>query len=109
MNAGFRRSPGTDVFRLFADGKPIAEIVPQAHCTDSFTQLEDGVLYWQRRSDTPVSEMRMELLRSTEVTFTMIPGVSYNGNGWGDSAEYVGGTDGGIPCTFCMPIRYHGS
>ena len=100
MNAGFRRSPGTDVFRLFADGKPIAEIVPQAHCTDSFTQLEDGVWYWQRRSDTPVSEMRMELLRTTEVTFTMIPGVSYNGNGWGDSAEYVGGTDGGIPWTF---------
>jgi len=34
--------------------------------------------------------MRMEMTLLGAPTFTMVPAVSYNGNGWGDTPEYVG-------------------
>lgn len=69
-------------------------------CQDRFTLLEEGVWLWERHMSQPVEHMRMELDTAAKAEFTMIPGVSYNGNGWGDSEEYVGDRDGDTPWTF---------
>lgn len=68
-------------------------IVPAAGATDTFRKLEDGAWEWHRHTAEPVDHMRMELLFYGEPTFTMVPAVSYNGNGWGDFPEYIGDRD----------------
>jgi hypothetical protein len=45
--------------------------------------------------------MRMEVVLLGEPSFTMVPAVSYNGNGWGDFPEYVGDrAEDGTPWSF---------
>ena len=45
--------------------------------------------------------MRMELTTCKLPTFTMVPSVSYNGNGWGSTPEYVGDrAEDGTPWSF---------
>ena len=61
--------------------------------TDSFEPIENGAWRWHRRTDAPVDHMRMELVLYGEPSFTMVPSVSYNGNGWGDYPEYIGDRD----------------
>ncbi len=78
----------------------VLSIFPREGCEDRFIPAEDGAWIWERHADHPVSEMRMEFATSAPADFTMIPAVSYNGNGWGDSPEYVGDRDEGIPWTF---------
>ncbi len=75
---------------ITADGKAYARIISVAGAEDTFTEIESGVYYWKRHTDTPVCNMRMELVFLGEPDFTMVPSVSYNGNGWGDTPEYVG-------------------
>lgn len=58
--------------------------------TDTFEEIEPGAWKWHRHTETPTDHMRMEMILLGEPTFTMIPAVSYNGNGWGDLPEYVG-------------------
>ena len=72
------------------DGKPYAHILPAEGATDTFTPIENGAWKWHRHTDTPTDHMRMEMVLLGEPTFTMVPSVSYNGNGWGTLAEYVG-------------------
>ncbi|MBQ4322729.1 MAG: hypothetical protein IJC19_02180, partial [Clostridia bacterium] len=56
---------------------------------------------WIRRTDRPTDRMRMEIILLGGADFTMIPAVSYNGNGWGDVPEYVGDrAEDGTPWTF---------
>ncbi|MBR0327644.1 MAG: hypothetical protein IIX09_07575, partial [Clostridia bacterium] len=77
-------------FHVCKDGEPYARIVPVANAEDTFTPITDGVWRWHRHTDTPIDHMRMELVFAGEPEFTMVPAVSYNGNGWGDTPEYVG-------------------
>ncbi len=99
---------------ITAGGNTYARIVPVEGATDSFTEIEKGVFYWHRHTDIPTDRMRMELVFLGEPTFTMVPSVSYNGNGWGDTPEYVGDfAEDGTPwswaahrvtipaCTYC--------
>ncbi|MBQ6614262.1 MAG: DUF2877 domain-containing protein, partial [Clostridia bacterium] len=79
-----------DGYAVAIDGKPYAKILPAAGATDTFTPIEDGAWKWHRHTDAPVDHMRMEMVLLGEATFTMVPSVSYNGNGWGSLAEYVG-------------------
>ncbi|MBQ3549632.1 MAG: hypothetical protein IJA41_01520 [Clostridia bacterium] len=75
---------------ITVDGKAVASI-PEVHgATDTFEKIEDGAYRWRRHTDTPVDSMRMEIILLGGATFTMVPAVSYNGNGWGDTPEYVG-------------------
>lgn len=84
-----------------ADGKPAAEIVPCAGAADRFDRLDDIAFLWTRTTETPVVHMRMELLTFEKPQFTMIPAVSYNGNGWGKVPEYVGDrAEDGTPWSF---------
>ena len=74
-------------------GVEYARILPCEGAVDSFTALEEGVWKWTRRTQQPVDKMRMEVVLLGQPTFTMVPSVSYNGNGWGDYPEYVGDRD----------------
>ena len=68
---------------ICTDGLPVAEILPCDGAVDRFEAIEDGVWLWKRQTETPVDKMRMEVVLLGEPDFTMIPGISYNGNGWG--------------------------
>lgn len=72
------------------NGVEYALIPAQNGAEDSFVKIEDGVWHWYRKTETPTDKMRMEMLLLGEATFTMVPSVSYNGNGWGKTPEYVG-------------------
>ena len=75
---------------LTSNKKPCALIPALPDAEDRFERIEDGVWKWVRRTKAPVDRMRMEAVLLGEPTFTMVPAVSYNGNGWGSLAEYVG-------------------
>ena len=77
-------------FVIAVDGKPYAKIVSVEGADDSFEKIEDGAWRWHRHTAAPVDNMRMEMILLGDPTFTMVPSVSYNGNGWGDFPEYVG-------------------
>lgn len=97
-NLGFDKKGSTWV--LLKDGEEILTILPMANARDSFTEIEPGAWLWERHTEKPVDQMRMEFDTAYKANYTMIPGVSYNGNGWGDSPEYVGQTYNGEPWTF---------
>ena len=61
-----------------------------AGATDSFEKIEDGAWRWTRKLDRPVDQMQLAFDTGTAPEYTMVPAVNYNGNGWGDSEEYVG-------------------
>lgn len=77
-------------YAVAIDGKPYAHILPAEGATDTFTPIENGAWKWHRHTDVPTDRMRMEMVLLGDPTFTMVPSVSYNGNGWGTLAEYVG-------------------
>lgn len=72
------------------DGEPCARIIPQSGAEDTFIRICDGAWRWHRHTELPTDNMRMELVFLGEPEFTLVPSVSYNGNGWGDTPEYVG-------------------
>ena len=72
------------------DGKPYAKILAVDGATDTFEKIEDGVWKWHRHTDRATDHMRMEMIFLGDPTFTLVPSVSYNGNGWGDTPEYIG-------------------
>ena len=75
---------------IAVDGKPYARILAVEGATDTFEKIEDNAWRWHRHTDVATDKMRMEMVLIGEPTFTMVPSVSYNGNGWGSLAEYVG-------------------
>ena len=77
-------------YAVAIDGKPMAHILPAEGAADTFTPIENGAWKWHRHTAMPTDHMRMEMVLIGEPTFTMVPSVSYNGNGWGTLAEYVG-------------------
>ena len=68
-------------YGTFAGGVAWGQIVAAEGAEDRFEQIEPGAWRWHRHTDKPVDHMRMELLFYGEPTFTMVPSVSYNGNG----------------------------
>jgi len=80
-------------YAIAVNGKPYAKIISADGATDTFEPIEDGAWKWVRKTAAPTDNMRMELLFIGDPTFTMVPGISYNGNGWGTLAEYVGDFD----------------
>ncbi|MBQ4556325.1 MAG: hypothetical protein IJA60_01590 [Clostridia bacterium] len=80
-------------YAIAIDGKPYAKIIGMDGATDTFEPIEGGAWKWLRKTDKPTDHMRMEMMLIGEPTFTMVPAISYNGNGWGTLAEYVGDRD----------------
>ncbi|MBQ7660543.1 MAG: hypothetical protein IJS44_00635 [Clostridia bacterium] len=87
-------------FYVFANGTPYAKILAADGAADSFEQIEDGAWKWHRKTAAPTDRMKMEMVLLGEATFTLVPGISYNGNGWGSLAEYVGDNFEGTPWTW---------
>lgn len=86
---------------IAVEGKVYAKILGVEGATDRFEKLEDGAWKWFRHTDEPTDRMRMEIVLLGEPSFTMIPSVSYNGNGWGSFPEYVGDrAEDGTPWSF---------
>lgn len=86
---------------IAVDGKVYARILGVAGATDRFEKIEDGAWKWYRHTDEQTDHMRMELVLLGEPSFTMVPSVSYNGNGWGSFPEYVGDrAEDGTPWSF---------
>ena len=77
-------------FEIAVGGRAYAKIVPVDGATDTFEPIEEGAWRWHRHTEEATDHMRMEMILLGEPTFTMVPAVSYNGNGWGDVPEYVG-------------------
>jgi len=75
------------------DGTAYGRIVAQEGAEDTFRKIEDGAWEWHRHTAEPTDHMRMELVFYGVPTFTMVPSVSYNGNGWGNYPEYIGDRD----------------
>ncbi len=74
-------------------GKIVAQAIECFGAIDSFEKISDIACIWRRKTIAPVTEMKMHLTVPGEATFTMIPSVNYNGNGWGDTPEYTGDRD----------------
>ena len=90
-----------DGYIITINGKAYASILSVEGTYDSFEKIEDGAWKWNRHTNVPTDRMRMEVVLLGEPTFTMVPAVSYNGNGWGDTPEYVGDRDeDGTPWSF---------
>ena len=83
------------------NGKPYARIAEMTGATDRFEKIEDGAWKWYRHTDVAVDRMRMEMILLGDPTFTMVPAISYNGNGWGNMPEYIGDrAEDGTPWSF---------
>jgi len=80
-------------YSIMLNGKEYARIPSMEGAADRFEPIENGAWKWYRHTDTPTDHMRMEVILLGEPTFTMVPSVSYNGNGWGDFPEYIGDRD----------------
>ena len=88
---------------LFCGETPVARILPAQGAEDTFEKLGEGVFLWKRKTKEPTDRMRMEALFLAKPDFTLIPGISYNGNGWGTMPEYVGDRDeDGTPWSFAF-------
>ncbi len=98
MEYGYRVEEGRIV--LTANGKDVAYLRTVSGAADTLTEIEPGAWRWTRRTEKPVSEMRMEMDTAYSANYTMVPAVNYNGNGWGDSVEYTGDNCNGIPWTY---------
>lgn len=85
---------------LWADGTHIATVPAMADCTDTFEPIGDGAWCWIRKTAAPVKEMQMTVCRTAPVTYWQVPGVNYNGNGWGSGAQYTGFGCDGTPWTY---------
>ena len=86
---------------IAADGKIYATINGIDGAVDTFEPIENGAWKWHRHTAKPTDHMRMEMLLLEAPYFTMIPAISYNGNGWGDTPEYVGDrAEDGTPWSF---------
>ena len=82
---------------LTADGTEVAYLRTLPGAEDTLTEIEPGAWRWVRRTEKPTDAMRMEMDTAYEASYTMVPAVNYNGNGWGDSVEYTGDSCNGIP------------
>ena len=86
---------------IVIDGQAYAVIPAVSGATDSFEPIENGAWKWHRHTEVATDHMRMEMILLGDPTFTMVPSVSYNGNGWGDIPEYVGDrAEDGTPWSF---------
>ncbi len=75
---------------IVVDQKIVGFIPEASGATDIFSEIEESAYRWHRHTSAPCDKMRMEVILLGDPAFTMVPGVSYNGNGWGDVPEYVG-------------------
>lgn len=77
-------------WQVLLDGKTVLTIPVPEGCHDSFELINDKAFYWRRKTDKPVTQMKLTLQASYQPRYFQIPAVNYNGNGWGSGAQYSG-------------------
>lgn len=88
MGIQFKNEGST--WQVLRNGKKVITIDVPAGCSDSFELIDDKAFYWRRKCDVPVTEMRLTMKVAYEPRYFQVPGVNYNGNGWGSGAQYYG-------------------
>lgn len=84
---------------FFHNDFEIGRVIGKVGCTDCFERKGDGIYQWIRTS-APAERMTMELRTAYRPIFTIIPGVNYNGNGWGTFCEYTGDRYEEVPWSY---------
>ena len=96
----FEMKRNGDAYEL-TDGKTVLLTIPaRADAVDSFEKIEDGAYKWTRKLNAPTDKMQLTFDTAHAPLYTVVPAVNYNGNGWGDSEEYVGDSFEGTPWTY---------
>lgn len=86
---------------LLTDGKTVlAKITAQDGAVDTFEKIEDGAWKWTRKLPAKTDTYHLGFVTASPAEYTVVPAVNYNGNGWGDSEEYVGDRFEGTPWTY---------
>nr|HML47148.1 hypothetical protein [Clostridia bacterium] len=98
MNYVWKKEP--NAWTLRSQEREILSIPLQAGCEDAFECLEEGAWRWTRTCAQPMDQMCMTVESADAVRYWQVPGVNYNGNGWGSGAQYYGYGDRGEPWTY---------
>lgn len=77
-------------WKILLDGEEVLTIPVPEGCHDSFEIINDKAFYWRRKTDVPVTQMKLTLQADYKPRYFQIPAVNYNGNGWGSGAQYSG-------------------
>ena len=97
---GFAFQKNGGAWELTDGSKVLLTVQCRDDAVDNFEKIEDGAWKWTRKLNAPTDNMRMEFDTASAPKYTMVPAVNYNGNGWGDSEEYVGDNFEGTPWTY---------
>ena len=97
---GFAFQKNGNAWQLTDGSTVLLTVQCREDAADSFEKIEDGAWKWTRKLNAPTDTMRMEFDTASAPKYTMVPAVNYNGNGWGDSEEYVGDSFEGTPWTY---------
>ena len=77
-------------WKILLDGEEVLTIPVPEGCHDSFELINGNAFYWRRKTDAPVTQMKLTLQADYKPRYFQIPAVNYNGNGWGSGAQYSG-------------------
>lgn len=78
---------------------PVCTAMGKPGYRDDFKRMRQGVYQWIR-SGEPTDRMEMVLRTAYNADYFMVPGVNYNGNGFGTFCEYLGDRYQGIPWVY---------
>lgn len=87
-------------YGFFSGDEAVIKIKKEEGCTDTFTEIGGGAYLWRRETDVPVDKMDMSFFVGFDVSYTMVPCINFNGNGWGTGVEYRGYECEGKPWTY---------
>lgn len=83
------------------NGVGVASLPFRENCADSFQWNADkNVWIITRTSAAPCTDMTIDLQSAGAPSFWLVPGVNYQGNGWGSGAQYTGFRYDGSPWVY---------
>lgn len=89
-----------DECKVYLDAVHALTIKIPEGCEDEYEPIGENAFYWRRKTAVPVTQMRLTLRAHYTPRYFLIPGVNYNGNGWGSGAQYSGYCDGETPWSY---------
>ena len=87
-------------WHILLDGVEVLCIFVPEGCEDYFEAINDKAFYWKRKTEKPVTQMKLTLKATYKPRYFQVPAVNYNGNGWGSGAQYSGYANNGEPWVY---------